>query len=92
MFVKGLCYFYKGKSCLKKECEGMETVIGTYPREAFPPLLPPQHRNFLAPQESAPTRTSYAGNSTTGVLFVTRAQLLNVQGKGMERIKKANTL
>ena len=70
----------------------METVIGTYPREAFPPLLPPQHRNFLAPQESSPTRTSYAGNSTTGVLLVTRAQLLNVQGKGMERIKKANTL
>lgn len=62
----------------------METVIGTRPKEAFPPLLPPEHRSFLAPLESTPTRMSYAGNSTAGVLLVKHAQLLNVQGRGTE--------
>lgn len=66
----------------------METVTGTRPKEAFPPLLPPEHRSFLAPLESTPTRMSYAGNSTAGVLLVKHAQLLNVQGKGAQSIKR----
>lgn len=39
-----------------KTVEAWRLHTGTYPRKLFSPLLSQQHRDFLAPQVSAPTQ------------------------------------
>lgn len=68
--------FRRRKLFLKRRMwKAWKLLIGTYPGKAFPPLLPPQHRNSLAARVSAPTRMLYAGNSITGVLLVKPGRL-----------------